>query len=106
MPEENCMTTMVQILPQLKSKGYTCDFELKEGQLFCKGTNELFNPEDVVIERVYRFEGDSNPDDMAVLYGVRTVSGTKGTLIDAYGTYDDADLGNFLRHVKVEEIKD
>jgi hypothetical protein len=106
MADDNIMTTLVEILPQLKSKGYICNFELKDGKLFCRETNEMFNPEDIVIERVYRFEGDSNPDDMAVLYGIKAKSGSKGTLIDAYGTYDDADLSEFLKDVKVEEIKD
>ncbi|MEO8209087.1 MAG: phosphoribosylpyrophosphate synthetase [bacterium] len=106
MSKDTYMTPLVQILPQLRDRGYTCDFELTEDGLFCKETNEVFQPEDLIIERVYRFEGDSNPDDMAVLYGVKAFNGVMGVIIDAYGTYDNDELGDFLRYVKVIEIKD
>jgi hypothetical protein len=34
---------------------------------------------------------------MSVLYAVETNDGTKGTILDAYGTYADANLGEFLK---------
>jgi len=106
MSDKNYMTTLVEIIPQLKERGYVNDFELIDGGMLSKQTNEIFQPEDLVIERVYRFEGNSNPDDMAVLYGISASGGTKGMLIDAYGTYDNDELGDFLRSVKVNVIKD
>ncbi len=106
MTNENYMTPLVQILQQLRHKGYTCDFELTDKGLFCKDCDAVFRPEDLVIERVFRFEGDSNPDDMAVLYGVRSGSGMKGVIIDAYGTYVNNKLAAFLNGVRVEETKD
>ncbi|MDQ3022085.1 MAG: hypothetical protein M3R36_16160 [Bacteroidota bacterium] len=106
MSKDTYMTPLVQILPQLRQKGYICDFELTDKGLFCKKCNEIFQPEDLIIERVYRFEGDSNPDDMAVLYGVKAFNGAMGIIIDAYGTYDNDELGDFLRSVKIDEVKD
>lgn len=100
------MTPLVKILLQLSKRGYDADFLLTEEGILSKKTNEVFKPEDLVIEKVYRFEGDSNPDDMAVMYGVRSYSGTRGVLIDAYGMYQNADLTNFLKHVKIDEIAD
>lgn len=100
------MTPLVEILHQLRERSYTCDFELTAAGLYCKKCNEVFKSDDLIIERVYRFEGDSNPDDMAVLYGVKAGNGMKGVIIDAYGTYDNNELGEFLRKVKVEEVKE
>lgn len=100
------MSTLSQVIPALREKGYISDFELIEGGMLSKQTNEIFQPTDLIIERVYRFEGDSNPDDMSVLYGVKAMSGTMGIIIDAYGTYDNDELGDFLRNVRVEEITD
>lgn len=100
------MTPLSLIIPQLREKGYVNDFELTNDGMFSKQTNEVFQPDELTIERVYRFEGDSNPDDMAVLYGIRTHSGTKGIVIDAYGTYDNDELGNFLRNVEVRNVVD
>ncbi len=106
MTDENYMTPLVEILREIREKGYICDFELTDGRLFCKQCKEAFRAEDLIIERVYRFEGDSSPDDMAVLYGVKAGNGMKGVLIDAYGTYDNEELREFLKNVKVEEIRD
>lgn len=100
------MTPLSLVIPQLREKGYGNDFELSKDGMLSKQTKEVFQPEELTIERVYRFEGNSNPDDMAVLYGVASAGGTKGIIIDAYGTYDDDKLGDFLRRVKIEEVKD
>ncbi len=100
------MSTLSQVIPALREKGYINDFELIEGGMLSKQTNEIFQPSELIIERAYRFEGDSNPDDMSVLYGIRSISGTKGIVIDAYGTYDNDELGDFLRNVKIEEVTD
>jgi hypothetical protein len=97
------MSTLSQVLVKLREKGYVNDFELIKDRLFSKQTNELFHPEDLVIERYYRFEGDSSADDMSVLYGLRSVSGTLGIIIDAYGTYENNELGEFLSNVRIAD---
>lgn len=102
----NYMTTLSQIIPKLRARGYSDDFEFRNGCLYSKQTGKKFVPEELLIERVYRFEGDSSPDDMAVLYGISSGSGIKGIIIDAYGTYENAELGDFLRSVEVREIID
>jgi hypothetical protein len=39
---------------------------------------------------VYRFEGETNPSDEAVVYAVESKDGTmKGTIVNAYGIYAD-----------------
>ena len=106
MTDENYMTPLSLVIPQVREKGYVNDFEVIETGMLSRQTGEIFKPEDLIIDRVYRFEGNSNPDDMAVLYGITAHSGTKGIVIDAYGTYENAELGNFLRHVEVIEITD
>ena len=103
MTEDNYMTPLVEILRQLRDRGYTCDFELIEDGLLCRDKGEVYKAGDLTIERYYRFEGDSSADDMAVLYGISTNSGLKGVIIDAYGAYDNSELAAFLKDVRVEE---
>ena len=100
---DNKMKSLSEMLQILHEKGYIHDFEMTDEGLKCKETNEVFKPEDVCIEKVYRFEGDSDPGDMSVLYGIAAKSGTKGTLIDAFGTYDDQNISEFLKHVEILE---
>jgi len=102
MSEENYMPTLVKILEQLKEKGYTADFILTAEGLLSKNSNEVFKSFDLVIDKVYRFEGDSSADDMSVMYAISSGM-TKGVLIDAYGTYENEELAEFIKNVKVIE---
>ena len=106
MADKNYMTTLSQTIPKLREKGYDKDFEMIEGGMLLKQTNEAFQPDELIIERVYRFEGESNPGDESILYGVKASNGLKGIIIDAYGADDDDDLAGFLRKVKMELIED
>jgi len=53
----------------------------------------------VVIRGYYRFEGVSDPDDMAIVYAIETRSGVRGILVDAFGVYSDPTIGAALQHV-------
>lgn len=73
----------------LERAGYTADFRAEGDMLRVSGTDRRYASKDARIHDYYRFEGVSDPDDMSVIYAVETVDGTRGTLIDAYGTYAD-----------------
>lgn len=61
---------------------------------------ESFGPEQVRIVDHYRFEGESNPDDMSILYAVETTTGLKGTISNSYGPYADENVDTFLKQVE------
>ena len=42
-----------------------------------------------MIREYHRFEGASDPDDMAILYAILSKCGLRGTLADAFGVYAD-----------------
>ena len=58
-----------------------------------------FGPEGVVIRSYRRFEGVSDPDDMAIVYAIETEGGIRGTLADAYGVYADPAISAFMDKV-------
>lgn len=98
------MTTVLQCLESLKQKGFNCNFDVDDtNRLTCKETGESFPPEDIIIENTYRFEGDSNPADMSIIYSVTAKSGTRGVLMDAYGTYSNPNIDKFIKPVHVRE---
>jgi hypothetical protein len=88
----------------LKKHGYKVDFVIEEEGLRCteNDATRLYKPEEVRIVNFYRFEGESDPADMSILYVIETVDGLKGTLSDAFGTYAGRRLSDFI--VRVEEI--
>ena len=78
---------------RLERSGYTADFVVECGDtLRVSGTNRRYAAAAAHIRDFYRFEGASDPDDMSVIYAVETDDGTRGMLIDAFGTYADPDI--------------
>lgn len=94
------MKSLSSCVNRLVSDGYTDDFKVtEEGLVSLKTNNKIYKPEEVTVVNFFRFEGVSDPDDMAILYAIETADGNKGTLIDAYGTYSDANVNNFILEV-------
>ena len=85
----NAYATMAGALDELARRGFTEGFQVVEGGLRALGHPETMKPNDMVIREVYRFEGISDPDDMAILYAMESVDGVRGTLADAFGVYSD-----------------
>ena len=56
---------------------------------FSTNNEKYYQPEDLVIIKTYRFEGDSNPSDACILYVIEANDGLTGYSIDAYGAYSN-----------------
>ncbi len=83
----NSYDTVSQAVAGLKNRGYDVDFNLDENCIICN--DQKFNPEDFEITEVYRFEGESDPSDEAVVYAIESTSGMKGVLVNGYGISAD-----------------
>ena len=80
--------TVTEAIKGLKDRGFTVDFNLLENCLVCNDTR--FDVNDFEIVELYRFEGDSDPSDEAVVYAIQSVNGMKGVLVNGYGISADA----------------
>ena len=103
MPE----ITVVEQIAALRAEGYDTDLSISpDGQLRCGNCGHLHRPGDVVIERTTRFEGESNPDDEAVVFGLRCrVCSARGVLVAAYGptaSAEEAEVIPILLHRPVD----
>ncbi len=92
--------SMVNVLKRIKDNGFTEDFRVTEAGLCTMNDEKVYQPEDVQIVDFYRFEGNSNPDDMSILYAMETKDGLKGTITNSYGPYADAEIDEFLKQVE------
>jgi hypothetical protein len=97
------MSDIVSCLKKLETKGFTDHFSAKGTHIFCLNNEKVYYPADIDVLNYYRFEGPSNPEDMAILYAVETNDGRRGTLIDAYGYYACEEVGDFM--IEVEKIQ-
>lgn len=99
------MTTVTSVLENLRIKKHDNEFRMTpEG--FTPGNNKYYNPEDLMIVRTYRFEGESDPSDSSVIYLIEANDGLIGYSLDAYGVYSDHGndgYDDFIRKIPVHE---
>jgi hypothetical protein len=82
--------TLSETINGLVKLGYTYDFNIKDECIVCQGTNLALSPDDLQIDHIYRFEGDSDPEYQSILYAISaTKLDMKGTLVNGYGTSSD-----------------
>lgn len=75
--------TVTEAVNGLKKRGYDMDFNLEENCLVCH--SDKFDINDFEIVEFYRFEGNSDPSDQAVVYAIESTTGKKGVLVSGYG---------------------
>jgi hypothetical protein len=93
--------SLVDALTALRQQGYTEDFNLERNCLACRaGQFKVFHDE-FEIDKYFRFEGASNPDDQSILYAISSPKhGIKGVLVNAYGIYSDEITDEMLEKLK------
>ncbi len=104
--EKTEMTTLVSCTNRLTKEGFTENFVAHKTGIEAPSIKKMYVPSEVKIVNFYRFEGDSDPADNAVLYAIEANDGTRGLLIDAYaGPYVDQRIGKFIKEVEDIEKK-
>lgn len=95
--------TLAEAVEGLRRRGFTANFELLNKRFRAVDSGQTFTADQLTIVEHHRFEGVSDPDDMAVLYAIEANDGTRGTIADAFGPQADPDLGAFLKNVQMHE---
>ncbi|MCD6018784.1 MAG: hypothetical protein K0S53_1905 [Bacteroidetes bacterium] len=98
MERENHYETVSEAINELQQKGFTIDFNLKENSL--DQHPEKFATEFEIVE-VYRYEGNSDPGDEAVVYALESKSGEKGLLVTGYGISVDSKTTEILKKLPI-----
>lgn len=98
--------TLSETINGLILSGYIHDFNLHEECVVCSQTNDKLAPEDFQIDKVYRFEGASNPDDQAILYAISSPNfQLKGTLVNGYGISSDDSVAKLIALLETNQDK-
>jgi hypothetical protein len=93
------MKSLVTCLNRMIADGYTEDFKVTDNGLEALQQGRRYKADQVTILNFFRFEGASDPEDNAILYVIQTNDGLKGTLIDAYGLYNDQRITRFIKDI-------
>lgn len=105
--EKTHMTTMTSVLEKLRVNRQDNEFTMTEEGFNCNST-KMYQPEDLTIIKTYRFEGESDPGDSAILYLIQANDGLVGYSIDTYGAYSNNADGydDFIKKIKMEDRDD
>jgi len=87
--------TVLKALAILKEKGFTYDFNLNDSDI-------VRHPENYKIVHVYRYEGDSSPDEEATVYGVESKSGKKGVFVTGFAASSTDEATNALTNIVIK----
>ena len=98
------METVTQVIEALRQEGYTEDFNLQQNCLECRAHNFQVFHDEFIIDKVYRFEGMSDPADEATVYAISAPKyNVKGILVNGYGVYTEALTDEMLKTLQVKQ---
>jgi hypothetical protein len=89
--------TVTEAIEKLRSKGFSLDFTLEGNQFTC--AEGKFNIDQFEIMDIYRYEGDTDPADEAMVYALESASGLKGILVTGYGISSDSEVMEVLNNL-------
>jgi len=93
--------TLMGTMAELARSGFVEHFGVRGDDLQSFDSGRTFAAGQVVIREYHRFEGVSDPDDMAIVYAIEGEGGARGTLVDAFGAYSDPTVTAFLDRVAI-----
>lgn len=94
--------TVTEAIQWLQANGFTHDFNLDTDCIRFNNGAQAMSPDDFNIEYVFRFEGDTDPGDEDIVYGINSQTyDIKGVVISAFGMYADALSDEMLRKLAV-----
>jgi len=81
------METLTDAINRLRARGFTRDFSaVAGGRLRCSECDAEFDPSEVQIDEIVRFEGESDPGDESILFALSGPCGHAGLYSTAYGS--------------------
>ena len=103
---KNTETTVNSVLEKLRQKKQDTEF-FHDEKGFTAGKGKYYTPDELTIIETYRFEGDSNPSDMAIIYLIKANDGLVGYSMDAYGssTNHGSDYNEFIQKIQIDRTE-
>ena len=87
--------SVLKALEELKAHGYSIDFNLQEDTI-------KNNPDNYEIVHIYRYEGDTSPDEEAVVYGIKSKTGEKGVFVAGFSANSESEAAQVLHQISIK----
>jgi len=88
--------TVSKALDELNEKGFTYDFNLHEDDI-------AKNPNKYEIKHIYRYEGETDPGDEAIVYGIQSSSGKKGVFVTGFSANSVSEAAQALIQISIKD---
>jgi hypothetical protein len=88
--------TVSKALDELNEKGFTYDFNLHEEDI-------VKNPNNYEIKYIYRYEGNSDPGDESIVYGIQYSSGKKGVFVAGFSANSTTEAAQALILISIKD---
>ena len=90
--------SVLKALEELKAMDFVVDFNLQEETI-------KNNPANYKILHVYRYEGDSNPDEEAIVYGIKSNTVEKGVFVAGFSANSESRAAQVLHELSIKGNK-
>ena len=81
--------TVTEAVQYLSERGYLDSFALAAEGLAGPGEDQLHALHDAVVDYQFRFEGDSDPGDEAIVLGITCSCAQRGVVVSGFGPSAD-----------------
>lgn len=99
----NEYATVTEAIDGLKRRGFSANFEFTGDAVLDVERKRRYAAADLTVVEHHRFEGETDPGDMAIVYALVGRDGARGVLVAPFGAYTEAGLGAFLGKVTMHE---
>ena len=93
--------TVSTAINKLRKQGFAIDFNLEGNSLSHPGG--ILKVSDFTIVDLYRYKGNSDPADEAVVYAIESFNGIKGILVSDYGISADDASEEILKKLNIRK---
>ncbi len=87
--------SVLKALEELKAMNFVIDYNLQEEAI-------MNHPERYQILHIYRYEGDSSPDEEAVVYGIKSNKGEKGVFVAGFSANSESEAAKVLWELSIK----
>ena len=87
--------TVVEALEDLSKIGFTYDFNLHNQEI-------RSNPNHYKIMHIYRYDGITDPDEEATVYGIESIFGKKGVFVTGFSANSMDEAAKILNDLSIK----
>lgn len=97
--------TLSEVMALLSSQGYTEGYNLLQLRGSRDNQSNEIDFANLVIDKIYRFSGQNDAADEAILYSISNLkNGLKGLFVNGYGIYTDEEASTIIEKISLNTL--